>query len=316
MFFSIIIPIYNAEEYIEICLDAIVKQSFKDWELILINDGSTDGSLRLMEKYEGPNIRIIEEENKGVSFARNRGLDIAKGKYVIFIDSDDILYTNALQILYSQLKCESIDYLRYEYQIVDENGLPLYPNYEARKRKRYEGKQLNNVDCINRIIRNEYFLWSGVFKKKIMDKFDIRFLEGCTYNEDTLFIIQYLMHSSTHMYISNVLYGYRKSNNAVTTRFTEKNRQDIRTVIDELCKMYGFVKDKKIKKELKSVIETLYLRIMFYSNDRDSEKNILVFCCTNPNLLEFKLIKFISFTIAKKLFPFINIIKKIIRKLY
>ena len=97
IYFSIIIPAYNAEKYIELCLDSISKQSFNDYELIIINDGSTDHTFNICNRFalNKKQIHLINKENAGVSVARNVGLQQAEGEYVLFVDADDILYPNA-----------------------------------------------------------------------------------------------------------------------------------------------------------------------------------------------------------------------------
>ena len=108
---SIIIPIYNAEKYLKRCLDTVVNQSFESLEIILINDGSTDESLRIMKEYKGNhnNIEIINQENSGQGEARNKGISIAKGKYITFADADDWLSENYIQVLYDALLKNNAD---------------------------------------------------------------------------------------------------------------------------------------------------------------------------------------------------------------
>ena len=116
IYFSIIIPAYNAEKYIELCLDSISKQSFNDYELIIINDGSTDHTFNICNRFalNKKQIHLINKENAGVSVARNVGLQQAEGEYVLFVDADDILYPNALSTLYEHLQGGKLDYLRFE----------------------------------------------------------------------------------------------------------------------------------------------------------------------------------------------------------
>ena len=173
MFFSIILPVYNGERFLSQSIESVLSQSFRDYELIIINDGSTDSTLNICLSYASSDtrIRIVNKQNEGVSVARNQGLNIAKGEYILFIDSDDILYVNALNILHEKLCDVSLDYLRYEYQTIDENGKKLYPNYEAKIRAKYQGQILKSTDCIRYLVRNEFFLWSGVFKRSLIDSY-------------------------------------------------------------------------------------------------------------------------------------------------
>lgn len=96
---SVIIPVYNVEKYLESCLESIKSQTFTDYELILINDGSTDESVAIMRRYAKTDarIRIISQSNRGVSAARNLGLSVAEGEYVLFVDSDDTILPDALE---------------------------------------------------------------------------------------------------------------------------------------------------------------------------------------------------------------------------
>ena len=104
--FSVIIPVYNSEKYLKECLDSLVNQTFKDFEIICINDGSTDNSKKLLEEYANKDdrINVYSQENQGVGAARNYGMTLAKGKYINFLDSDDILSANALKSAYEFLE--------------------------------------------------------------------------------------------------------------------------------------------------------------------------------------------------------------------
>ena len=100
---SVIIPVYNVEQYLKECLDSVINQTLKDIEIICINDGSTDGSLKILEKYESLDDRIVvfSQENSGLSATRNKGMQLSSGEYVYFMDSDDYLELNALEELYN-----------------------------------------------------------------------------------------------------------------------------------------------------------------------------------------------------------------------
>ena len=103
---SIIVPVYNVEEYLQRCIDSILNQRFKDFELILINDGSTDNSLKICKEYSlsDSRVKVINKENGGLSSARNAGINIAKGKYIGFVDSDDWINEEMYQTLYNLLQ--------------------------------------------------------------------------------------------------------------------------------------------------------------------------------------------------------------------
>lgn len=317
-FFSIIIPAYNAGAFLPSTLKSIYVQEYSNFELIIINDGSTDNTEEICKFYTDIDRRVsfISKCNEGVAIARNKGLDIAKGEYILFVDADDVLYPNALSTLYDSLKKMKVDYLRYEYQTIDINGNTLYPNYEARARRKVSNQTLDATDCITHIVRNEYFLWAGVFRKEIIDKYNIRFMEDCTYNEDILFMMQFFIYSKTHIYFPITLYGYRKSETAVTAQFTEKNYQDVKKVAEIVCDIYNSCKDLRMQKAIKSVIEVLYLRIIRTAYIKHEAFPMILFCCQYPIHFEWKIIKLLGYSIGKMYIPLIQILKKIIRKFY
>lgn len=315
MFFSIILPVYNGERFLSQSIESVLSQSFRDYELIIINDGSTDSTLNICLSYTSSDtrIRIVNKQNEGVSVARNQGLNIAKGEYILFIDSDDILYVNALNILHEKLCDVSLDYLRYEYQTIDENGKKLYPNYEAKIRAKYQGQILKSTDCIRYLVRNEFFLWSGVFKRSLIEYYHICFLEGCTYCEDTLFMMQYFMQSTNHLYLPSILYGYRKTDSAVTSHFTEKNFTDVKSVIENLINMTHLYNDDKTL-VLKRTIEEFTFSILTKNNAHRLKREI-VFCMKSPILSKWKIIGCLGVQMGLKLLYVIDLVKKIIRKL-
>lgn len=141
-------------------------------------------------------------------------------------------------------------------------------------------------------------------------------MEGCTYNEDTLFMLQFFMHSKTHIYLPTTLYGYRKFEEAVTARFTEKNYQDVKKVAEITCHIYISCRDARMQKAIKSVIEALYLRIIKTAYIRHEANPMIQFCCQNPIQYEWKMIKVLGYSIGRKCIPLIQILQKIIRKFY
>lgn len=114
---SVIMPVYNVENYIEKCLDSVCNQSFKDLEIICVNDGSTDNSLKLLEDYakRDSRIKIITQENGGIGHARNTGLKNATGEYVLFVDSDDFLCENSLDELYYNINSNNSDLVIFKF---------------------------------------------------------------------------------------------------------------------------------------------------------------------------------------------------------
>ena len=137
-FFSIILPAYNAELFLARTLTSIFSQDFSDYELLLVNDGSTDNTLDICREFAAvyPQVKVIDKKNEGVAVARNAALQSAQGKYILFVDADDIFYPQALKKIYERLLESDVDYLRYEFQTIDSDDHPLFHNYEAHMRKK------------------------------------------------------------------------------------------------------------------------------------------------------------------------------------
>lgn len=315
-YFSIILPVYNGERFLAQTLDSILRQTYSNFELILINDGSIDSTLEICLRYSKADsrIKLVNKMNEGVSIARNCGLDVAQGKYLIFIDGDDILYPSALKELYAQLQKSSWDYLRYEYKTIDEKSADLYPNYGAKKRKKYANRQLDASGCIKYLVRGEFFLWAGTFKRSIVEAHHLRFLEECTFCEDALFITQYLTYSQTHSYVDKVLYGYRKSANAVTAHITPKNRNDLLKVMRQLIALYAST-DGKVRKSIKQTVEYFTFSLLLEAFVSVSSKDIS-FCMKNPISWEWKMANLMGLNTALRVYPIILMINKVIRKIW
>lgn len=316
---SIIIPIYNAEKYLHECIDSILSQSFLDWEIIAIVDGGTDGSLEIIQNYAKKDIRIkaLVKQNEGVAITRNRALDMVQGEYVVFVDSDDVIYYGSLQKVYDVIVTEQPDFLRYEYQCIDELGNACFPNYNKKQREKYSGCVMDSASFMKNVMLNEYFLWMNVFKRSVLNEYNIRFLPGCTYNEDTLFIIQYLMHSKTHIYTPVLFYGYRKYSGAVTSHFTEKNYKDVKYVFKELQQIYND-SEGEFKQSVRAVVEhvglTIYQNASSFYDFRGKDR-VCSFCTSSPITMDWKLINLVGVKTYNFVIPIINIVKKIKRKL-
>jgi glycosyltransferase involved in cell wall biosynthesis len=203
---SIIVPVYNAEKYLETCIQSIIQQSHKNFELLLINDGSKDSSLSICEKYAATDYRIqvLNQENAGVSAARNKGLSKSKGKYLAFVDADDFVENQFLaELLHVALKTHS-DFVYCGYNEV---------HVKSHKDKAF--KSINNEGSGEAIIqeliekRISLPLWTCLIQKSIVVNHSIRFTEGCRYGEDQEFIYKILLHCTHAAPVNKYLYNYR-----------------------------------------------------------------------------------------------------------
>lgn len=200
-FLSIIVPIYNVEKHLARCIESIISQNFSDWELILVNDGSTDESKHIAEAYVNKDSRVhlINSNNYGVSHARNIGLMNATGKYISFIDSDDELEQNAFATFNNIETIHQASLYKFGYNKII-NGI------KSSVISQQVG--LFNVPQTLLIIeQNMYsgFLWNSIFKKDIIYKHQLKFDESISWCEDHLFFYEYLS-CCKEIYICDSIY--------------------------------------------------------------------------------------------------------------
>lgn len=205
-FFSIIIPVYNVETYVDQCLNSIISQSFNDYEVIIINDGSTDGSLKICEyftsKYQ--NIRLINQENKGLSGARNAGFKIAAGQYIWFVDSDDYIKENSLEVLFSHLSKSYLDVLGFSnYHLIEATQILRENNINA------ESTVLTNLELLKQNLLFEIAPWIYVFNSSFLKKNNISFREDIKIHEDEFYLIEVLSKLNSIKFIEDNIYVYR-----------------------------------------------------------------------------------------------------------
>lgn len=214
--FSIIVPIYKAERYLNSCVESILKQTNDDFELILVNDGSPDRCLQICDEYDvkDKRVTVIHKKNGGVSSARNAGINIAKGEYVIFVDSDDQVAPNMLSIFESSInQNRDLDYLVSGLSMRTYNNETLVDtiNYEMKSR-------IYNLKTLFEALNIEYPLicisgpCSKLYRKSILNKYDIRFDEEMTLGEDGYFNLCYLEHCNKIVALSNICYFYLRRN--------------------------------------------------------------------------------------------------------
>ena len=183
---SVIIPVYNVEQYLRECLDSVVNQTFRDLEIICVNDGSTDGSPAILEEYSSKDNRIvvINQENSGQSVARNNGLKIATGEYVVFLDSDDYMELNLCELAYQKAQLSGADITMYFFDTFGENymnvsAIDTIPEDEIVIRDR-------KIDAVN---DNNNVIWNMLYKRSFLQTNNIFFLENVIF-EDVHFSVK------------------------------------------------------------------------------------------------------------------------------
>lgn len=196
---SVIVPVYNTEQYLPRCLNSIISQSFTDFELLLIDDGSTDGSGLICDSYADRDgrIRVFHKENEGVSLARNLGIDNALGEWLYFVDSDDELLPDGLKVLVDNIS-DDVDVVMGGFESVDELG------NVTREATKSVNLRLSRKESVITLYRGQgccgyFFLgytWQRLFRKSLVDRFSLRFDTSIAIKEDTLFVMQYLRKSN------------------------------------------------------------------------------------------------------------------------
>ena len=211
---SIIVPIYNVESYLDECIHSIVKQTYTDWECILVNDGSTDKSGEICDTWakKDQRLNVIHQTNQGVSSARNKGIQYAKGEYITFIDSDDWIEDDYIETLTKEIAKNSSELIVSGVIMNFKNGDTAIYTPEH-----YLSFDLNEENIRHFIELNEKYLlyspYANLYHNKIIKGHDIKFKKDLSYGEDLLFNYQYLEHVKTITCINKSCYHYRISGN-------------------------------------------------------------------------------------------------------
>lgn len=213
---SIIIPIYNSELYLRDCFDSILGQSYKDFEVICVNDGSSDQSGALCRKYSQNDSRFvyIEQSNGGVSSARNRALREAKGEYICFVDSDDMLEPHYLENLLDLANNGAFAVCSYSRDLSKLSSETIHT-------REYDSKEFI-THILNESIEHPN-IWMMLFKNSIIQMQHLDFTLGCVRNEDTEFYMKYLIHEDKVVVSDYKGYFYRKNENSAVHQFNKKS---------------------------------------------------------------------------------------------
>lgn len=231
---SIIVPVFNVEKYLKECIQSVLNQTFQQWELLLIDDGSKDSSPDICDYYASLDnrIKVIHKKNEGVSIARNVGLDLATGTYIIFLDSDDYWYdATALEQLFSAAQSNDVDLIRGEYKAVNEKGEDLFLRPVSDLRNSYAGRLLDSSDFIQYAINGEFFLVLTLIRSSVIK--DIRFTPNRIFLEDMLFYSQLCLKDLRCMYVPSIrFYAYRKNLSSVSFKANPQKLSDSFSMCD------------------------------------------------------------------------------------
>ena len=276
---SIIIPMYNVENYIAICLNSIIQNDLKNVEVIIVNDGSTDNSRTIAKRYQAKysQIRVYDKENAGVSRARNYGLSKSTGDWIWFVDSDDAIRKGSLEYIkkmiltcYSNLDVLIFGYLRFEEKKDIDKSCSL--------NRIDDSKRISKFQAMGTLLDERFatFPWNKIFRRELFKK--IAFPEDRIYTED-LAIIYKLYDKATHFRLENTaLYLYRIRENGLTHNLSTKKLKDSALSHYE---MYTFFKANYSSLSTKLRRETLISAISFFHRLNKSQIQLY------PDLIKF-----------------------------
>lgn len=223
---SIVIPCYNVEQYLQDCFKCLDSQTYKNLEMIFVNDGSKDNSLSLIQEYckKSQNAKVVSKINGGVSSARNTGIENATGDYIYFYDPDDIINFQIIEHLVNLIESNSADFVITYCKFIKPKSNLIKLNSKLEKGNKV--KTISNQDVFISLV-NDYNLftsvWNKLYKVDIIKNNNLRFSEKCFYGEDTLFNYEYCKFVDKAVISNKILYYYvQRSNSLIHQSFKEK----------------------------------------------------------------------------------------------
>lgn len=279
MKFSIIIPVYNVEEYLIDCLESVKRQTFEDYEIMLVDDGSCDKSPQICDDYakNDKRIRVIHKANGGLSSARNIGIENAQGEYLIFLDSDDLITDNALKSISFYVK-ENVDVVVTELLNVED---PMH--YNSPSELFTVPSDVNNSNALEYILNGKPNIQASVqyiVRKDLLKKYNIHFEEGY-YHEDNVYTPWMLSHADSYAFFTGVWYirRYGRPDSITSTRNVKRALDVIEITNKYVCGEYfSHLVPKKEKIVKKTIIGAMWWHLYKYDEYSDEEKKRIINC--------------------------------------
>lgn len=251
---SVVIPVYNVEKYLSQCIESVISQTYKCFEIILIDDGSKDDSGKICDEYaqKDNRIKVIHKKNEGVSAARNDGIDISSGELMYFLDADDWIEPTLFEEAVEKYNEKNVDAVFFDYvaeysnKKVIEKSLMISDEYVV---------NTDNIEIIKSITRNGY-IWNLLFKSSIIKANKIRLKNGLVLLEDMLFKFTCLSFIKTYSYIGKVFYHYRQLNSSAI----HSSRKDYSIILKEIHReMYLQIEKEKYPPNAEIVPNSKYI---------------------------------------------------------
>lgn len=253
---SIILPVYNCEKYVAKTLDALICQTYKNIEILCINDGSTDNSIKILEEYKSKDnrIKIFTQGNSGPAKARNTGLDNSTGEYIMFCDSDDTYEEQMCEKMVKSIEEHNVDLVMCKANLTFDEG--IYRQASANVMTNLMPIGFNKIENI-KPKELSVLLWHKIFKKSIIDKYAMRFPDGLEW-DDSLFCYEYYSVINNYWGLDDKLYNYLVRNNSIMDIYlTKKNPDKNYDKLRIFTHFYNFLQKNNLEKTKKYFYHTL-----------------------------------------------------------
>lgn len=297
---SIIVPVYNAEKYLEICLDSLVSQTYTDIEIVCVDDGSKDNSAAILHDYSqmDSRIKIIKQKNSGASVARNTGLDNCTGDYIMFVDSDDWIEPDTCQTALAALTENNADVVMWDYirELSDKsvpkniyNGDIIFEGADIEKKLRRR-----MIGVLDDEITDPTFMdslspiWGKLYKTSVIHNAGTRFydIKHIGSHEDGLFNLDVFGSVKKAIYVNKFLHHYRKTNaDSITTKYNPKykaQREHLYSYMHSYITDNNLGNDYKKALENRIALETLFLGLNTAASGQNVVRNIKTFLSEEP----------------------------------
>lgn len=305
---SVIIPVYNTAKYLESALLSVSEQTLEEIEIVIINDGSTDNSEQIIEQFQKIDLRVkyYYQTNQGQSVARNTGLDNAIGEYVYFMDSDDILEKNALELCYKRCTIDNLDFVFFDAEVFSEDGSTLQWDY-IRTGKMTE-QILQGFEAMEKLLNIHKFRvapWLLFIRREFIEVSQLRFYPGIIH-EDELFTTKLYIEATKVAFIPQILFHRRvRQNSTMTKKFSVRNAEGYLKVIEEL-RLYSI----NISKNERVLIDA---EIALLVNSLAYQAEVFPLCLRMNVLMRMKGLKCLKYITIKNIliifFPLLTRIK-------
>ena len=277
---SVIVPVYNVEKYLKRCVDSILNQTFHDFEVILVDDGSPDICPSICDEYveKDQRIRVVHKENGGLSSARNAGLEIANGEYILFVDSDDYIKPHLLQTCVSKIEETNCDAVRFGYEKIDEGFNIIKVRYPHDSLYSFSTSEQRLDFLCNDLLSYSipFTAWSCLFKNDIIRKHNLRFVsERIIYSEDTFFSSLYTFHSSSCVALNKSLYVYQDNKNSLMGTYKSQKTILINKCVEWSKHLYQLCEDEYIKDNFYFIAVAFYKNELKFNAEKENVKKLI-----------------------------------------